>query len=390
MNGINFIRGNGGLDRPLPGEDHISGLIIYGTVYDTPPALITSTEELNDLGYDPSVNLAGWYHVSEYFRINPGSQLYVQGVAANDLLFTQIKTLQNFAGGKIRQLAVVDGLSVLSNLNANLAKMSEVARDLATTMMPLSVLYTPALKANDLFNLPDLHKLAHERISVVIGQDGGGLAARVGAFLPCTGAVLGSVSKARVHESIGWVERQNMVSTAYSVFNTPSQPPLGLELDVPAFVGGSLVKHFTQGQLQTIHDKGYIFLLKYPGQSGTFINDSFTATSLTNDYCYIENNRVIDKAKRAVYRTLFPKVSGPAYIDPDTGMIEPSTVAALEALCDEPLDEMVRNGALSGYKVTISPNQRLLQTSKLAVQLTLVPVGALRSIQVTIGFSVSL
>ena len=45
MNNVKFIRQNGGLSRELSGDDHISGLIVYGeTTVDK--KLILSIEEL--------------------------------------------------------------------------------------------------------------------------------------------------------------------------------------------------------------------------------------------------------------------------------------------------------------------------------------------------------
>ena len=84
---------------------------------------------------------------------------------------------------------------------------------------------------------------------------------------------------------------------------------------------------------------------------------------------------------------LIKKVSGPAYIDPDTGLLEASGVAALEALCDDVLDEMKRNGEISGYEAYINPNQQVLRTSKLEVIVKIVPVGTLRKIEVKIGLT---
>ena len=101
----------------------------------------------------------------------------------------------------------------------------------------------------------------------------------------------------------------------------------------------------------------------------------------------MENNRTIDKAIRGLNKVLIKKISGPAYIDPDTGLLEASGVVALEALCDDVLDVMKRNGEISGYAVSINPNQKLLKTSKLEIVVKIVPVGAIRTIEVKIGLT---
>lgn len=387
MNGVKFIRENGGLGRTLTGEDHISGLIVYGeSAIDK--SLILSLEDLEGLGITPTSNPVIHYHVSEFFRINEGAKLYIQSVAASDGNFTEMKILQNFAKGKIRQMSICDFNTGLSGLENALTKLNEIATDLGNRNTPLSVLYSFKVESADMTALPDLHTMNCERVSVVIGQDGAGRGNYIGGSIGCVGTALGAVSKANVHESIAWVENQNLVSTAYDKALTGDELK-DLEFDVPAFCDGSLVGDYTPAQLESINDKGYIFLTTYAGHAGTYFNDSFTATTETDDYAFIENNRTIDKAIRGVNTVLVPKISGPAYIDPDTGYLEAANVAALEALCEEPLDEMVRNGEISGFKVYINPNQQVLQTSKLEVVIKIVPVGTLREIEVKIGLAVS-
>ena len=48
---------------------------------------------------------------------------------------------------------------------------------------------------------------------------------------------------------------------------------------------------------------------------------------------------------------------------------------------------MKRNGEISGYAVSINPNQKLLKTSKLEIVVKIVPVGAIRTIEVKIGLT---
>lgn len=387
MNGVKFIRENGGLGRTLAGSDHISGLLVYGeTAVDK--SLVLSVEDLEGLGVTPTSNPVMHYHVSEFFRINEGANLYIQAVATSDGNFSEVKILQNFAQGKIRQMAICDYQTAVSGLQNALTKLNAIAVELGNRITPLSLLYSLKVEATDMTTLPDLHTMNAERVSVVIGQDAGGRGHYIGSSVSCIGTVLGAVSKASVHESIAWVEKQNLVSAAYDKALTGGELK-ALELDVAGFCDGSKNGDYSAAQLESINDKGYIFLTNYPGLAGTYCNDSFTSTESTSDYAYIENNRTVDKAIRQVNSVLVPQVSGPAYINPDTGMLEPSNVAALEALCDEPLDEMVRNGEISGYKVYINPNQRVLQTSKLEVVIKIVPVGILREIEVKIGLAVS-
>ncbi len=236
--------------------------------------------------------------------------------------------------------------------------------------------------------LADLHT-TNECVSVVISQDAGGLGAYLATTNPSIsniGVCLGAVSKAQVHESIAWVEKQNLVDVAYAKKLT-GDVEQAREMDVIGFVDGSKLSDYSPEQLKAIEDKGYIFCVKHTGIAGTYFNDSFTATALDSDFAYIENNRTIDKAIREINRVLVPRISAPAYVDPDTGYLAASTVAATEALCDDVLDQMVRDGEISGYAVSINPRQQILKTSKLEVVVKLVPVGVLREITVKIGLT---
>lgn len=390
MNGVKFIRENGGLGRTLQGSDFISGLIIYGEVA-VSPSLILSVSELESKGITPENNPVLHYHISEFFRVNEGAKLYVQSVEETDGSFTEIKTLQNFAQGSIRQIGICDFKTELNLLENRITKLNQIATELGSLNLPLSVILSLKITSENIANLPNLHSLNSERVSVVIGQDGSGRGSYLAQNTPSIGmigATLGAISKASVHESIGWVEKQNLVSTAYEKKLTGGEEK-ARELDTIAFADGSLIGTYTPQQIQAINDKGYIFLIKHTGVAGSYFNDSFTATSLESDFAYIENNRTIDKAIRAINKVLLPKISGPAYIDPDTGLLEASGVAAMEALCDSELDEMLKAGELSGYEVAINPNQQVLKTSKLEIIVKLVPVGVLRQIEVKIGLALT-
>lgn len=388
MNGVKFIRENGGLGRTQEGTDFISGLIIYGET-SVPQTLILSADELDKKGITADTNPVLHYHASEFFRVNEGARLFVQSVESSDGNYTEVKTLQNFAEGNIRQVAVCDFKRELNTLSNSVAKLNQIATELGALNIPLSVLLSVKVENSEMTSLPNLHELNAERVSVVIGQDKGGRGDFVSSANPsisCIGAVLGAVSRAKVNESIGWVEKQNLVSTAYEKALTGSEEK-ARELDSIGFCDGSALGDYTPQQLESINEKGYLFGVKHSGIAGTYLNDSFTATSLEGDFAYIENNRTIDKAIRGINKVLIKKVSGPAYIDPDTGLLEATGVAALEGLCDDVLDQMVREGEVSGYEVHINPNQPVLRTSKLEVVVRVIPTGTLRKIEVKIGLT---
>ena len=392
MNTVSFNRQEGGLAKRLPGEDHISGLVVYGQP-NVAKTLLIEVEGLASIGVTPTSHPVLHYHVSEYFRVNPGSKLYLVSLAVNDGQFVAIKQLQQFAEAKIRQIGIVDLLTPFVDLSTASTTIKGTLNELANLNMPLQAVYSiHSMTSADLLALPNVHTFDNERFSVVIGQDGAGrghyVSGVVGKKVGIVGATLGAISRAKVHESIGWVEKQNLVVGTYTKALTGNNV-VARELDVPAFVDGTLLSDLTPAQIQSINDKGYLFLIKHIGYTGTFFNDSYTCTALDSDFATIENNRAIDKAQRGVYVKLLPKISGPIYVNPDTGEISADTIASLEAIGSIPLEQMERDGELSGFKIFINPNQDVLSTSKLTVTLKIVPVGVLREITVNLGFALS-
>ena len=397
MNGVTFVRGKGGLARRAAGEDHISGII--AAVGEASPLLgkyeFRTVEAAEAAGITTAVVPILHYHISEFFRLAPGATLFVMAVEALDGTFTEIKQLQQHTGGKLRRVGIAQSGVALSTVITQAATVNAICTELAGMNMPLTAILTGRVTSGDIASLADLHTKNCPRVGICLAQDGGGYGAYLQAqpayasqSVGAMGALLGALAKRRVSDSIGWVEKYNVVTTAYPKGLTGDDQK-ALELDVPALCDGTLISDLTPAQLETIDDKGYILLFKHIGYSGSYWNDAFAAIALTSDYAYLENSETMDKACRGVYQALLPQVSGPAYVDPSTGNLAESTCKSLEALAEVPLEQMVRDGELSGYAVSIDPTQPVLSTSKLQVVIKLVPVGVLREITVTIGFTLN-
>jgi hypothetical protein len=243
--------------------------------------------------------------------------------------------------------------------------------------MPISsVLLANDFKSvTDLSTLTNLQTLTAYKVSSIIGQDGAGvgfsLYKTTGKSITCLGATLGAVALATVSQDIAWKGKFNLSN--------------GVELDTVAFANGDTFVSKSTSELNYLNDLRYIFILKNVGSSGTFFNDSHTSISVSNDYAYIENNRTIDKAIRGAYASLLPEVASPIQLN-SNGTISDVTISHLESVAKPNLDQMVRDGDLSAYSVTISPTQDVLSTSKIIIAIGLLPKGVARMIQVNIGF----
>jgi hypothetical protein len=383
---ITFKKQNDGLSGVLPGEDHISGLLFYGTapsgyaIGGVPVRQIASTKQAEDLLIVGTGATKVWhYHIREFFRIQPNSLLWVGIFAAPtlaaDYTFEEVKTIQNEANGKIRQVGVYVQIPLAT---AQINALDGIYDDLfEDEYSPLSIIYAADIQSvTDLATLPDLRALTAENVSVVIGQDGGAkgkiLFDDVDKSITCLGALLGTISQAAVHENIGWIEQFNVGET---------------ELDIPAFANGNLFKAKTKAEIEAIHNKGYIFLKKERGIGGTYFNDSPTCTALSNDFNRIERNRTIDKVVRGVRAALLPQQNSPVLIDPENGKLATEAIAYFTSLANRPIQQMERDGELSGYSVFIDPDQNFLAQGKLMVSIKNVPLGIVFNFDVSIGFT---
>lgn len=319
------------------------------------------------------------YHISEFFRIQPKGVLWV-GVYAvpGTYTFSEIDTMQRFAQGAIRQMGIYSQASYSSS---RLTTIQAVLEDLDSDHMPISsVLLANDFKSvTDLSTLTNLQTLTAYKVSSVIGQDGAGvgfsLYKTTGKSITCLGATLGAVALATVSQDIAWKGKFNMSN--------------GVELDTVAFANGDTFASKSTSELSFLNDLRYIFLLKNVGSTGTFFNDSHTAVSVSNDYAFMENNRTIDKAIRGAYASLLPEVASPIQLN-SNGTISDVTIAHLESVAAPNLDQMVRDGDLSAYSVSINPAQDVLSTSKIIIAIGLLPKGVARMIQVNIGFVTSI
>ena len=224
MQSLTFERTNGNIPRKLAGEDHISGIMFYT---DTLPSGFSETERIKAVSQIETAeklritaDAEEWiirlmhYQLSEIFRLNPGISLYVgifpKAEGANT--YADVKKMQNFAGGRLRQIGVWEGDVAFSK--ENLTALQGVAATLEGQDMPLSILYAPKVAA--VASLPTDAAGDKECVSVIIGQAGSSTGAALyadednataKASVSGLGVLLGIVSSASVQESPAWIEK---------------------------------------------------------------------------------------------------------------------------------------------------------------------------------------
>jgi len=400
MNDVVIKKRNGGLGRRNPTEDMVSALITMGVAVAGKIALgdakqLFSENDAKALGidaaYDAAAGVQVYYHISEYFRVNPDGELWIKIMAqattyaalVDPDTANGVKHLLAEAGGRVRQLGVAfnpaagyapvlaEGLD--SAVVAAIAKAQLLCDYQDSINTPLSAVVIDGREFNGTTAAAkDLRGLTSPKVSVFIGRDHKVAANTKGSAI---GTILGAISKAKVNENIGWVAKFNVADINLGKFVQAG------------ITNGSAISTLAKSDMDALNTKGYIFLRDIAGISGKYFNDSHTCVAKTDDYAFIENNRTMDKAIRATRTVLLPQVSGPLLVDEETGWMAPETAKALEGDAEGVLEQMKRDKEISGGDAYCDEKQDVLATSQVEVRLDLVPYGTGRTLVASLGFT---
>lgn len=351
------------------------------------------------------------YHIREFFRMGgnidgPG-RLYVMFADCSQN-WDALDVMQRAADGLISQVGIwteqplwkLNGEQEKYNLNL-VKGINDKAVALAELNQPLSVVLcanpgntgsdTEEAKVIDLNRIPSAI-CESSRTSVIFGQARNDQNATIQSRNPnhtpvgFLGAVMGALAKASVHESIAWVRQFNLFADDFQ------QIELGfgdLTLDAEdEFVSTNLYESLSPVLLDELDDKGYIFPIKYSGrENGIYISKDQTCSN--GDYRTIARNRTINKSRCAVREALLPYLHSPLMVNPATGFLAPSKITAFKTLIGDILAKMQAAQEISGYAVTIDPNQNVLVDDTLRISYVIVPVGVAVKIYIEEGLSLT-
>ena len=351
------------------------------------------------------------YHIREFFRmsgnVDGNGRLYVMfaDCSAN---WDAIDIMQRASGGTINQLGVwteqpiwkLSGAEEKYGLNL-VKSLNDKGVALAEQNQPLSIILsanctntgaeTAEGRKIDLQKIPTAICEA-SRTSVIFGQARNekiSLMQRRNEHLTPVGfmgAILGALAKANVQESVAWVKQFNLFSDDFQEIE------LGFgdvnEASDETLTSTNFYESLSPTLLDDLDDKGYIFPIKYAGkENGIYISKDQTCSS--GDYRTIARNRTINKSRRAVRAALLPYVNAPLMVNPTTGFLAPTKITAFKTLIGDVLAKMQAAGEISGYAVTIDPNQNVLVDDTLRISYVIVPVGVATKIYVEEGLSLT-
>lgn len=395
---ITINRGQGGLNQPLPGKDHISGILLMEEslgLLDGATGLLSSTnvqalviynlEDAEALGITAGSANGGvlWKHIRDFFLMAPGAELWVGECTTTnaktvtttdweDILTAAVEEFQNLAGGSLRQLGIVHhtGASMTTVIEAaTLAALQLKLTAIQNNDKPLiSVIGTIYSAGTAVSGAPDLTASDYERIVAVSGSTTETKPSATGTvnFAGPIGLILGLIAAASVHESIAWPAAFDGITGA-----------------------GYLTPSHSSSEVGALIDKGYLDLVQYTDLGGLYVAKSNTAAASDSDYNRIEKVRTMDKAVRNVRAKLLPQLNSPLYVNTD-GTLRPSTVAYFQNLGSQALEAMNTDGEISAFAVSIDPTQNVLSTNKLIITLKIIPVGSSEEIVANIGYTLNI
>lgn len=391
---VKIIFENGAIGAQALLDDAVIGVVSSGVavadhiVLGT-PYLCTKLADVVNLGItsasdDPNALL--YKFASEMYSIAPeGTKLYIMLIANTVTLEDMAdktkehgKKLLEAANGQINNLffiksdpaeytpTIVDGLD--SDVYAALIKGQELAVHATDTLFAPVVMYFEGRHFSGLASaLKDLHTVSYNRCGVLIGDSVSG---SKGATL---GLLAGTIGNIPVQRSIARVRSGAM--------------PVA-EL----YVKDKLVE---DSQVDVISDKGFITFRTFVGKSGYFFSDDSLATASTDDYALIPRRRVIDKAYRVAYTTLLDEIGEeipvtsegkiPAAICKNIeNSVERAIVNTLGLRGNIAID--VTDPRDTGCEIYLDPDQNILATSLLKLQLRVKPYGYSKYIDCYLGF----
>jgi hypothetical protein len=383
---VNISIVTGGLNQITVPSDGVMGLLLQSAVAPAGVALgvpkqISALKDAVALGitaaYDTANACKVYQHIKEYYdEAGIGAELWFS-IVSNALTLTQMcdknnahaPTLLNAANGRIKILGIArtPAAAYVPNTAANgididvitaLTNVQALGVDYETAFKPLRFVLDGYAYANNISILKDLATFTNNKAAVLIG----GTASNFNSV----GLLLGRLAKIPVMRNVGRVRDGAVVALA-------------------AYIGTATLES-AEVQTSFIDSKKYITLRRFPDKAGYFWNDDWTATATNDDYNELSRGRVMDKATKIVYAILIDEILGEVEIATN-GKIAPEKAKYYERLVYNGLaNSMLAGGEISGLDVYVDPNQNVLSTGKVCVQVRIRPLGFARFILVELGF----
>lgn len=377
---------NGGLGQVSANADGVMGLVING-IAATSLALGVSKQgfslaEFEAVGiteaYDTANTLKAWRQIREFYdEAGEGAELWVMLVSQATTITLALDKTQNFAkkllsdaGGRIRVLGVSRNPAVGYTVNTTANQIDidvinatvtgqALADDMRAAFTPVRFIIEGYGYTGTTAGLVNLRTRTQPNVAVLVGNTESGARAAVGLLL-------GRLASIPVQRNIGRVKDGALAITA-------------------AFLGTATLEA-AENQAAVLDTNGFITLRRFAGRAGYYFNDDPTADLATSDYNSLARGRVVDKVIRLAYEVFVNEILDEVSIDA-AGKISVVKAKYYQTIIQTQVDTtMTANGEISSFTAFVDPQQNVLSTGKICVNLSIVPVGYAKEILVKLGF----
>ena len=386
---------NGVLGAVAANSDGVFGLVAHAEATEffelNKPYMVKSMKQVAQLGIVSSTNQNLYKTLSEFYKESgEGRELWLLGMPKSTKTSNwfsvhevtgkaPVEKLLDAANGKLTGIFTKcspddnENLTIVNGLDEDVLLTATNAQSLAESYTkskyaPFFVVLEGYGFTGNVIELPNLFEYSNNRVSILLGDTEKGKGSAIGI-------VAGRLAKNQVHQNIGKVRDGALSNLHAYIANEPAET-----FDVEA-----------------LNEKGFISFRTHVGKSGYYFTDDHTASPVSDDYHYLTNRRVIDKAYRITYQTLINYLLDDIDLEID-GTINPIYAKCIEGDLENALVSLMTNyGELSsnienrdnGVKIFVDPSQNVVATSRINVVARVRPHGYNRFVDVLLGFDIT-
>lgn len=380
--GVTIQVADGALGRTVATDDGVAALVVTGVAATglalNVAARIYSLADAIALGITATTHPHAYGQISDFYgQAGAGAELWIMLVSeatTHTAVFVAttgpMQKLIDASQGRVTIAATSMGRTVGYtptmvglvdwDIPAVAAQAQTIANGYAMLHQPVSFILDGSYLLNPLTGVINIKGLG-DRISVFVGNG------EVGKRSATMGRFLGRLAAIPVHQSIARVKTGPFAGAG-------------------ALTSGLALSAYSNAQLASLHDAGYIALRTLPGMAGVFVTKDVTLGDVTKDFTSIALRRVMDKAIRLMYQTYLYELNDTIEIGAD-GKLLPTKVSYIEDIGERVLrTRMLAEGNCSDISVVVDPAQNVIATETLYIGVWITPLGSLEKIFVKLGY----
>ncbi|MEG1763346.1 MAG: DUF2586 family protein [Bacteroidales bacterium] len=383
--GVYITLGNGGLGQSASYDDGVAGLILTGAAITgklelNKHYLLGSTKDLITLGISSENNPLIDKEVKAFYaQSGEGAELHLLVVSEATTLTAMcdpvstspLCKLLDAAAGRIRLVGVnkipptsytavlaqgIDGDAITAA-----EKAQQTGEIYAQKIRPFRVLMPAPAWSGSTDTLFKPNEASYNRVAFVLASD----QILGNTYSAAIGMLLGRAAQAEPQQNLGRVRFGSLAANGY-------------------FTSGDTFLE-KSSLAKNLDAAGYLFFINYPSKNGCYLNGNPMAAPATDDYCELSNGRIIDKVMCIVYNTYITEIMDNVAVD-DKGALDAGVCKSFEGMIENAINASMEN-QISGFSAYVNPKQNILSTKKIEIGCTVVPLGVLRQINVTVGFN---